>query len=122
MRAPPDFLCELLIGRHINHHIHVWALPREAELWAEFRQVMHEEGAGGWLYGGTDATERPADPGYFIGYRIAQANYERAETVSGAETVPCRMPKRCQCRNGARDYSGGNGGVVWADRRQILMG
>lgn len=74
-----DFLGELLVGRHINHHIHAWALPREAELWAEFRKVMHGSDGGDWLYGGTDSVERPADLGYFIGYRIVQAYYERSD-------------------------------------------
>ena len=73
-----DFLGELLIGRHINPHIHAWALPREAELWTEFRQVMHGKDGSNWLYGGTEAVERPADLGYFIGYRIVQAYYERS--------------------------------------------
>jgi hypothetical protein len=79
-----DFLGELLVGRHINHHIHAWALPREAELWAEFRQAMHEEGGDGWLYGGNDSTERPADLGYFIGYRIVQAYYQRSADKQAA--------------------------------------
>ncbi|NIR46299.1 MAG: hypothetical protein GWN99_17835 [Gemmatimonadetes bacterium] len=75
-----DFLGELLVGRNINEHIHEWANPREAELWGEFREVMHGTDLSAWLYGGADpAVGRPADLGYWMGYRIAKAHYDRAE-------------------------------------------
>jgi hypothetical protein len=73
-----DFLGELLVGRNINEHVHEWAAGREAELWDEFQQVMHGTDLGGWLYGGARGDGRPADLGYWIGYRIAEAYYERA--------------------------------------------
>jgi uncharacterized protein YjaZ len=57
--------------------VHAWADPRAAELWAEFRERMHGTDMAGWLYGGNDATERPADLGYWMGYRIAHAYYAR---------------------------------------------
>ena len=74
-----DFLAELVLDRHINQHLHDWALPREAELWAEFKAQMHDEDLSKWLYNGTRAVDRPADLGYFIGYRIVQAYYEQAD-------------------------------------------
>ena len=43
-------------------------------------------GAGdrsGWLYGG-QPEGRPADIGYFIGYRIAQAYYDKSEDKQAA--------------------------------------
>jgi hypothetical protein len=72
-----DFLGELLVGRNINEHVHEWAASREAELWDEFQQVMYETELGGWLYGGGESDERPADLGYWMGYRIAQSYYDR---------------------------------------------
>lgn len=75
-----DFLAELISGRHINHHVHDWADPREAELWREFQQKMHGEALAGWLYGGASAADgRPADLGYWMGYKITKAYYDRAE-------------------------------------------
>ena len=70
----------------------VYGLAHEAELWAEFRERMHGTDYSGWLYGDPPG-ERPADLGYFIGYRIAQAYYEKAgdkqaavrEIIRGAE-------------------------------------
>lgn len=80
-----DFLTELILGRHINVHVHEWALPREAELWLEFREIMHGKDSEDWLYGGDSAGEgRPADLGYFIGYRIAQAYYDQVEDKRAA--------------------------------------
>jgi hypothetical protein len=80
-----DFIAELLLGRHINQAIHHWALPREATLWAEFREVMHGQDYADWLYNGANAdAERLADLGYFVGYRIAQSYYEQAEDKRAA--------------------------------------
>jgi hypothetical protein len=70
-----DFIAERIAGRHINAHVHAWAEPRAAELWLEFQQHMHGSDYAGWLYGGT--ADRPADLGYWMGYRIARAYYER---------------------------------------------
>jgi hypothetical protein len=75
-----DFVAELLLGHHINPAVHRWALQREAALWSEFREVMHDQDFSGWLYDGEHAPDgRPADLGYFIGYRITQSFYEQAE-------------------------------------------
>src|SRR5690606_12174364 len=65
--------------RHINHKVHAWALPREREIWQRFAPVMNGTERHGFLYGGDKTPEGwPADVGYFIGYRIAQAYYEQA--------------------------------------------
>src|SRR5690606_7988188 len=79
-----DFIAELISGRHMNQAIHDWALPREAEIWARFSKVMDEEDHDGWLYGGDRPEGWPADVGYFVGYRIAQAYYDQAEDKRAA--------------------------------------
>ena len=79
----PDFLTELLTGRHINEHVHAWAEPRAHDLWMDFQMEMHEEGNRGWLYA-RRAPEEPNDLGYWIGYRIARAYYERASDKTQA--------------------------------------
>lgn len=71
-----DFLGERISGDHINRHVHAWAAPREAELWRDFQEVMHGEDAAGWIYGRRREGE-PADLGYWIGYEIAAAYFER---------------------------------------------
>lgn len=84
MEGAADFVAELVAGCHLNHAVHDWALPREAELWREFRTAMHGADHTGWLYGGNASRERPADLGYFIGYRIAQTYYAQAEDKDAA--------------------------------------
>ena len=80
-----DFVAELGAGRHINQHVHAWAEPRAAELWAEFRPAMHGTDYSGWLYEGQVAgSDRPADLGYWMGYRIARAYYDRADDKPAA--------------------------------------
>jgi predicted Zn-dependent protease DUF2268 len=73
-----DFIGELASGSHINKHIHEYGLQHEAELWAEFRQEMNGTDISKWLYNQGTSTTRPGDLGYFIGYRITQAYYDKA--------------------------------------------
>ena len=85
-----DFVAELISGKHINHHVHEFALPRESELWSEFRRHMSGSDLSGWLYG--DPPEgQPADLGYFFGYRIAEAYYDLAADKSAAVTAILRV-------------------------------
>lgn len=70
-----DFLAELISGRHINQHVHDYANPREAELWAEFKQRMHSKDYYGWLYSNTPG--RPNDLGYWMGYKITKAYFDK---------------------------------------------
>jgi hypothetical protein len=76
MEGSADFVAELISGRHINSRAHEYARPREQELWQEFSQVMAGRDFTGWLYG-NPPEGRPADLGYFFGYRIAQAYFEK---------------------------------------------
>lgn len=77
-----DFVAEQVTGRNINAHVHAWAAPREAALWAEFKAAMHGSDFSRWF--GNDSPERPADTGYYIGYKIAEAHYHRSADKSRA--------------------------------------
>lgn len=72
-----DFIAELASGRQPTGAYLAYGLAHEAALWAEFTEAMHGEDMAGWLYGG-QPEGRPADLGYFIGYRIAGSYYDRA--------------------------------------------
>jgi hypothetical protein len=79
LEGSADFIGELASGGSLNARLRAYAIPREAELWAEFRAVMHGTDVSRWLYNQGGATsDRPGDLGYFIGYRIAEAYYNRA--------------------------------------------
>lgn len=72
-----DFVGEMIAGVHINNRAHSYGLAHERELWAEFTTAMNGRSYTGWMYGDPPG-EKPADLGYFIGYRIAQAYYNSA--------------------------------------------
>jgi uncharacterized protein YjaZ len=54
---------------------------------------MHGMDLSGWLYG-SPPEGRPADLGYFFGYRIAQSYYERAVEGAGADLEASREAVR----------------------------
>lgn len=72
-----DFIAELISGGTINPHLHVYGNPREKELWEEFRQGMDGTNFSKWLYNGFNVKDRPADLGYYVGYKIAESYYNR---------------------------------------------
>ncbi len=72
-----DFLSELISGRHLSENVHAYANPREEALWREFQQRMHGKEYAGWLYSASEG--RPQDLGYWMGYKITKAYYERAD-------------------------------------------
>jgi hypothetical protein len=79
-----DFISELIAGGQINELQHKYGEQHEGSLWNEFREAMHGKDLSNWLYNGTtvaakgDLVERPADLGYFVGYKICQAYYEKS--------------------------------------------
>ncbi len=75
----PDFVAELIAGDTINPHLHKYANPLEKELWLEFKKEMNGTNDGNWLYQGDKAVNRPADLGYWMGYKIAENYYKNAK-------------------------------------------
>ena len=73
-----DFIAGLIAGGHANPHLHEYGNPREKELWLEFKKDMEGTDVSNWLYQGDRAKSRPADLGYYIGYKITEAYYENA--------------------------------------------
>lgn len=50
----------------------------EFRLWREFQQEMHGTDYSKWLYNGNTVKDRPSQLGYWMGYQIAEAYYDRA--------------------------------------------
>ncbi len=73
-----DFVGELIAGDNINPHLHAYADPIEKQLWLEFKKEMGGKDASNWLYQGDKAKDKPADLGYYIGYKIAASYYRNA--------------------------------------------
>jgi hypothetical protein len=75
-----DFVSELLSGRTINEHLYQYGTAHEREIWLDFSDEMNGTDHSRWLYNGgtvTTTNDRPADLGYFVGYKITQAYFER---------------------------------------------
>ena len=73
-----DFIAELISGSHINPHLHEYGNPIEKELWLEFQKEMTGTDVSNWMYQGERAVHRPADLGYYMGYKIAESYYKNA--------------------------------------------
>ena len=73
-----DFLAELVTG---VPHRNAYGEAHEMALWQEFQRERRSTDYSRWLYNGWNARalgDRPADLGYWMGYRITKAYYERA--------------------------------------------
>lgn len=73
-----DFIGELITGSHINKGMKKYADAHEAELWQEFKNMICQEDRSAWLYNGGSVKDKPADLGYYIGYKICEAYYQNA--------------------------------------------
>ena len=74
-----DFVAELMCGGNINARVHAWVNAhrmREAMLWNEFVRDTATNDLAPW-FSPPDISVRPKDLGYYMGYRIAQAFYDR---------------------------------------------
>jgi len=74
-----DFLAWLISGDHTSPAAHAYGRQHEAELWEEFRADRSAGDLGDWFFVEPQRDDgRPAELGYFIGFRIAQTFYDRA--------------------------------------------
>lgn len=74
-----DFLAGLALPRSPTPAHYRWGLARERAVWKAFRKEMGGTDLSRWLHNQERVTSRwPADIGYFVGARIAEAHYERA--------------------------------------------
>lgn len=72
-----DFLASLISGGTFNQAAYAYGYAHEAELWKRFQAERQGTETSAWLYGSSRCDGHPADLGYFMGFRIAQAYYTR---------------------------------------------
>ncbi|AMJ65370.1 gliding motility protein GldB-related protein [Hymenobacter sp. PAMC 26628] len=74
-----DFVGELITGSLGNNaRLHPYGNAHEAALWAAFQREMLGTNSKNWIANGPQETpEKPCDLGYYVGYRIVQAYYNR---------------------------------------------
>jgi hypothetical protein len=75
----PDFLTDRAVGCQTTRSVvYAYGERHQRELWVEFQQAKHGTDYSRWLHNGLTSTDRPANLGYWMGYQIAKAYYERA--------------------------------------------
>jgi hypothetical protein len=72
-----DFIGELISGGHINQGAHQYADQREREIWGSFKSEMDGTDYSRWLFNPM-IEDRPADLGYYVGYKICQSYYNNS--------------------------------------------
>ena len=72
-----DFLAELTTGQNPNARLQAYGRAHEKEIWADFSREMAGKSWRNWIANADQETaEKPADLGYFVGYKICQSYYE----------------------------------------------
>lgn len=79
-----DFVSELLCGSHINKHVHDWANEREEQVWKDFKAEMYQPNSSNWIGNADRAKDKPADLGYYVGYKICESYYNKQPDKSQA--------------------------------------
>jgi hypothetical protein len=74
-----DMIGELVSGRTINEHLKVYGKTHDAEIWRDFEADMYKPDYSKWVYNALTTKDRPADLGYYVGYLITRAYYEKAK-------------------------------------------
>ncbi|HYF31108.1 MAG TPA: DUF2268 domain-containing putative Zn-dependent protease [Chitinophagaceae bacterium] len=73
-----DFIGELISNGQINKVAQEYGDKHEKKLWIEFKNELCNQSIGNWLYNYGSVKDKPADLGYYIGYKIAQEYYKNA--------------------------------------------
>ncbi|BCS31842.1 hypothetical protein TBR22_A10450 [Luteitalea sp. TBR-22] len=88
-----DFIAEQIAGRHINTRVKGYGDSHEHDLWPRFlADLSRPDGHRPWLYNGRDPNRVGLpDLGYYMGYKIAQAYFQRAADRDAAFATLVRM-------------------------------
>lgn len=73
-----DFIGELVVGSQINKVAKTYGDAHEKELWTELKNELCNQSNKNWLYNYFSTKDRPADLGYYMGYKIAESYYQNA--------------------------------------------
>jgi len=76
-----DFLSEKIAGFNINKDSFAYGQENDCKLRQDFIKDFskNKTDISNWLYNGSKSTERPADLGYYIGYKIAEEYYNKSK-------------------------------------------
>lgn len=72
-----DFIGELISGTHINKEAFEYGEANSERLTKEFVKRMKKKELKDWLYQTSGKDDRPNDLGYWMGYKITKAYYDK---------------------------------------------
>ncbi|MGZ3377587.1 MAG: gliding motility protein GldB-related protein [Phenylobacterium sp.] len=73
-----EFTAELISGDVGNNQHRAWTKGKEAQIERAFVQDEDKTDLSKWFYNGPGDAAHPGDLGYWVGYRIVKAYYQRA--------------------------------------------
>jgi hypothetical protein len=74
-----DFIAEIISGKTPNERLHVWVKGKEKQVWKDFEKEMYLKKASNWIANSDQETaDKPADLGYWVGYEICKAYYDKS--------------------------------------------
>ena len=74
-----DFMGELINGSTANPKLYAWAKGKEKAIWEKFTKDMYQNKYNNWIANSVQATpDNLPDQGYWLGYQICKAYYEKA--------------------------------------------
>ena len=78
-----DFIGELVSGNKLGGN-HEYGDKNEKQIWTDLKNELCNQNIGNWLYNYSTVKEKPADLGYYVGYKIAQEYYKNASDKNQA--------------------------------------
>lgn len=105
MEGSADFIGELISGEHINTTAFEYGYANEETLCQEFVEIMDGKDYQDWMYGTSGKDDRPNDLGYWIGYQITKAYYDKSDDKKAAirEILRFDDPKDFLAKSGYLD-------------------
>lgn len=85
-----DYITSSYLGLNINGNIQQYGDAHFCDLMAEFQEDMMNNpyDVSNWLYNGNHSKDKPADLGYYIGYRITEEYFRYCDDkATGIKTV-----------------------------------
>ncbi len=80
-----DYIAYLCTGENLSKRQHDFAKNQELKIWEEFTKEMDLNKSENWIANGDQESDtKPADLGYYIGFKICEAYYEEAKDKKAA--------------------------------------
>lgn len=107
LEGSADFITHQVLDFVLNPQLLEYGDAHEKELWRDFSKSMNQTQYGEWLYNGNAGTPngRPADLGYYIGYKVAEQFYRQQKDKQKAirEIIRMQTGKEFLQRSGYAD-------------------